>query len=56
MLIVSHKYQVDNSMLSNMLFKEVNAICKCNQNFWNNKIYPQLIIEDIEIIDEGYYF
>ena len=37
-------------------FKEVNAICKCNQNFWNNQIYPQLIIEDFEIIDEGYYF
>ena len=37
-------------------YKEFNAICKCNENAWNGKIYPQLIIEDIEQVDEGYYF
>lgn len=48
--------EIDKFTVQPNKFKEVNAICKCNQNFWNNQIYPQLIIEDIEIIDEGYYF
>ena len=37
-------------------YLEINAICKCNINEWNNNIYPQLIIEDYEIIDSSKYF
>ena len=35
---------------------EINAICKCNKNEWNGRVYPQLIIEDYEIIDSSKYF
>ena len=35
---------------------ELNAVCKCNKNEWNNKVYPQLIMEDYEIIDSSKYF
>lgn len=37
-------------------YLELNAICKCNANIWANKTYPQLIIEDYEIIDSSKYF
>ena len=37
-------------------YLELNAICKCNANEWANKTYPQLIIEDYEIIDSSKYF
>ena len=37
-------------------YLEVNAICKCNKNEWNNQVYPQLIMEDYEIIDSSKYF
>ena len=35
---------------------QINAICKCNTNKWNNNIYPQLIMQDYEIIDSSKYF
>ena len=25
-------------------YLELNAICKCNANQWNNNVYPQLIM------------
>lgn len=34
---------------------EVNAICKCNANKWNGNVYPQLMIEDYEIVDVAKY-
>lgn len=37
-------------------YLEINAICKCNKNEWNNQVYPQLIMEDYEIIDSSKYF
>ena len=37
-------------------YLELNAICKCNANQWNNNIYPQLIMQDYEIIDSSKYF
>lgn len=37
-------------------YLELNAICKCNANIWANKTYPQLIIQDYEIIDSSKYF
>ena len=37
-------------------YLEVNAICKCNKNEWNGQVYPQLIMQDFEIIDSSKYF
>ena len=37
-------------------YLEVNAICKCNKNEWNGQVYPQLIMEDYEIIDSSKYY
>jgi len=37
-------------------YLELNAICKCNANAWNGRVYPQLIMEDYEIIDSSKYF
>ena len=37
-------------------YLEVNAICKCNANNWNGNVYPQLIMEDYEIIDSSQYY
>lgn len=34
---------------------EVNAICKCNANKWNGNVYPQLMIEDYEIVNVAKY-
>ncbi len=35
---------------------ELNAVCKCNENKWNGNSYPQLIMEDWEIIDSSRYY
>ena len=37
-------------------YLQVNAICKCNANQWNGQVYPQLIMQDYEIIDSSKYF
>ena len=37
-------------------YLELNAICKCNANQWNNNVYPQLIMQDYEIVDSSKYF
>ena len=37
-------------------YLEINAICKCNANQWNNNVYPQLIMQDYEIVDSSKYF
>ena len=37
-------------------YLEVNAICKCNKNQWNGCVYPQLIMQDFEIVDSAKYF
>ena len=37
-------------------YLELNAICKCNANEWNGRVYPQLLMEDYEIIDSSKYF
>lgn len=37
-------------------YLEINAICKCAANEWNGNTYPQLIIENYEIIDSSKYF
>ena len=37
-------------------YLEVNAICKCNKNQWNGQVYPQLIMQDYEIIDSSKYY
>lgn len=37
-------------------YLELNAICKCNKNEWNGNIYPQLILEDYEIVDSSKYY
>lgn len=44
------KFALENGYL------EINAICKCNANHWNGTTYPQLLIEDYEIIDSSKYF
>lgn len=36
-------------------WKEIEAYCKCNINEWNGHEYPQLIIEDYEIVDSCKY-
>ena len=37
-------------------YLQVNAVCKCNANQWNGQVYPQLIMQDYEIIDSSKYF
>ena len=37
-------------------YLELNAICKCNANEWNGNVYPQLLMEDYEIVDSSKYF
>ena len=37
-------------------YLELNAICKCNANEWNGHVYPQLMMEDYEIIDSSKYY
>ena len=37
-------------------YLELNAICKCNANEWNGRVYPQLLMEDYEIVDSSKYF
>ena len=37
-------------------YLEVSAICKCNANEWGGRTYPQLIMQDYEIIDSSKYF
>ena len=37
-------------------YLEVNAICKCNKNQWNGRVYPQLIMQDFEIVDSAKYY
>lgn len=37
-------------------YLEINAICKCSANKWNGQVYPQLIIEDYEIVDSSKYY
>ena len=37
-------------------YLELNAVCKCNANDWNGRVYPQLLMEDYEIIDSSKYF
>ena len=37
-------------------YLEVNAICKCNANAWNGRVYPQLLMQDYEIIDSSKYY
>ena len=37
-------------------YLELNAICKCVKNTWNNQNYPQLLMEDYEIIDSSKYY
>ena len=34
---------------------EIDAVCKCNLNFWNGQIYPQLILEDYNIVSKAAY-
>lgn len=36
-------------------YLELNAICKCNANNWGGHTYPQLIMEDYEIVDSAKY-
>ena len=36
-------------------YLELNAICKCAVNNWNGNSYPQLIMQDWEIIDAAKY-
>lgn len=33
----------------------VNAVCKCNANEWNGNTYPQLLVEDYEIVSQTKY-
>ena len=37
-------------------YLELNAICKCNKNEWNGRTYPQLMMQDYEIIDSSKYY
>ena len=37
-------------------YLEINAVCKCNANNWNGQVYPQLILQDYEIIDSSKYY
>ncbi len=37
-------------------YLEINAVCKCNANEWNGRVYPQLIMEDYEIVDSSKYY
>ena len=44
-----------SEILNKHLYIEMNAICKCAVNKWNGNSYPQLIVQDWEIIDSPEY-
>ena len=35
---------------------EIEAVCKCNLNVWNGHSYPQLLIEDYNIVNSCLYY
>ena len=37
-------------------WKEIEAVCKCCENNWNGRKYPQLIISDYQVVDNSKYF
>ena len=37
-------------------WKEIEAVCKCCENNWNGRKYPQLIISDYQVVDSSKYF
>ena len=57
--ITSSNFQImkSNTLKFNLTgYLELNAICKCNANEWNGRVYPQLLMEDYEIVDSSKYF
>ena len=44
-----------SEILNKHPYIEMNAICKCAVNKWNGNSYPQLIVQDWEIIDSPEY-
>ena len=34
---------------------EINIVGKCNANYWNNNVYPQIFLEDYEIVSSCAY-
>lgn len=36
-------------------YVELNIIGRCNKNEWNGYVYPQIYIEDYEVIDRARY-
>lgn len=41
---------------NNTGYISLNIVGKCNKNEWMGKIYPQIFIENYEIIDSNEYF
>ena len=44
-----------SEILNKHPYIEMNAICKCAVNKWSGNSYPQLIVQDWEIIDSPEY-
>ena len=39
-----------NKLYSEKGYIEINLVGKCNANHWNDQIYPQIMLENYEII------
>lgn len=56
-LIKFHSSQEEyGSFCSNSGYKKFNIVGKCNENKWNGHNFPQILIEDYELVDSNKYF
>lgn len=44
------------SLINDNGYVEIDVCGKCSINEWNGKISPQIMIEEYEIVGNGYYF
>ena len=45
-----------DKLYSELGYVTINIVGECERNIWNNKISPQIIIEDYEIVDRANYY
>ena len=45
-----------NKLYSDLGYVTINIVGECERNIWNNKISPQVMIKDYEIVDRANYY
>ena len=45
-----------NKLYSELGYVTINIVGECERNIWNNKISPQVMIKDYEIVDRANYY